>query len=112
MGDEKNFWGDEWNDLMATIDIGNPSSTDDWKVWLDQYNLEMDQFGPGQSNTLGTNNISLTGGGEEMLRIAEDGFYVRGVRVEADAKEAQAVYSAFKQWMSWAIMNGQLGNDK
>jgi hypothetical protein len=28
-----------------------------------------------------------------MLRVAQDGFYVRGVKVEADAKEAEAVRS-------------------
>jgi hypothetical protein len=35
-----------------------------------------------------------TGGtsSEEMIRIAADGFYVRGVRVPADEQEAQAVY--------------------
>jgi hypothetical protein len=41
----------------------------------------------------------------EMLRIAEDGFYVRGVKVEQDAKEAQTVYKAFHQWLTWATLN-------
>jgi hypothetical protein len=39
-----------------------------------------------------------------MIRIAPDGFYVRGVRVPADEKEAQAVYDAFKAWMAWASL--------
>lgn len=49
------------------------------------------------------NAISLMmAGNDEMLRIAEDGFYVRGQRVPADDKEAAAVYHAFKQWLAWA----------
>ena len=40
-----------------------------------------------------------TGG---MLKIAKDGFYVRGVKVAIDEQEAQTVYLAFKQWLTWA----------
>jgi hypothetical protein len=36
---------------------------------------------------------------QEMLKISKDGFYVRGVKVEQDEKEAEAVYKAFKRWM-------------
>ena len=57
---------------------------------------------------LDANNISLTGGGEEMLRIAEDGFYVRGVKVKQNKREAKAVYEAFKRWMTHAIMSGEI----
>jgi len=42
--------------------------------------------------------------------VAKDGFYVRGVKVEADAKEAKAVYEAFKSWMTYAILNGEINN--
>jgi hypothetical protein len=49
------------------------------------------------------NSISFHGhGNDEMLKITQDGFYVRGVRVPADEKEAQAVYEAFKAWLTWA----------
>lgn len=41
-------------------------------------------------------------GSDEMLRVAPDGFYVRGVRVPADEQEAETVYNAFKQWLVWA----------
>ena len=58
-------------------------------------------------DAISQNNIILNGGGEEMLRVAPDGFYVRGVRIEADEKEAIAVYEAFKKWMTWAIINGE-----
>jgi hypothetical protein len=30
--------------------------------------------------------------------------------VEADEKEAEAVYKAFKQWMTYAILNGEINN--
>lgn len=34
-----------------------------------------------------------------ILVINEDGFWVRGVKVEQDEKEAATVYRAFKQFM-------------
>ena len=45
-----------------------------------------------------------TGGinSEEMIRVDRDGFYVRGVRVPVDDREAETVYLAFKQWLAWA----------
>jgi hypothetical protein len=45
------------------------------------------------------NNIVFHAGQSEMLKITEDGFYVRGVKVEADEKEAAAVYKAFKEFL-------------
>lgn len=41
----------------------------------------------------------------EMLKVSEDGFWVRGVKVEQDDKEALTVYNAFKAWMMWAKLN-------
>jgi hypothetical protein len=52
-----------------------------------------------------TNTISCYAGGVEMLRVAEDGFYVRGEKVPADDKEALTVYNAFKQFLVWAELN-------
>lgn len=49
--------------------------------------------------------ISFKGGSDEMLRIAKDGFYVRGVRVNQDDKEAEIVYNTFHQWLTWASLN-------
>lgn len=46
-------------------------------------------------------------GGDEMIKIAKDGFYVRGKRVEQDDKEAEIVYNAFKQWLAWANLQQQ-----
>ena len=44
-------------------------------------------------------NITFYGGKSEMLKVTEDGFYVRGVKVPADDKEAAAVYKAFKEFL-------------
>lgn len=46
---------------------------------------------------------------EEMLRICPDGFYVRGVKVPVDDKEAETVYNSFQQWLVWAQLQGQNG---
>lgn len=45
------------------------------------------------------NNIIFHSGKTETLRVTEDGFYVRGVKVEADEHEAAAVYKAFKEFL-------------
>jgi hypothetical protein len=51
------------------------------------------------------NSIVLNGGGNvEMLRVAKDGFYVRGEKVPIDDKEAETVYNAFLQWMSYMAL--------
>jgi hypothetical protein len=51
------------------------------------------------------NSILLMAGvNTEMLKITRDGFWVRGVRVEQDDKEAAIVYNAFKEWMTWAAL--------
>jgi len=49
--------------------------------------------------------ISFRGGSEEMLRIARDGFYIRGKRVNQDDSEAEIVYNTFHQWLTWATLN-------
>lgn len=50
------------------------------------------------------NAITCMAGGEEMLKVGPDGFWVRGVKVDQDENEAQAVYEGFKAWMMWAQM--------
>jgi len=47
------------------------------------------------------NNITMINGGKEMLRVAEDGFYIRGEKVPVDDKEAATVYNAFKEFLVW-----------
>jgi hypothetical protein len=51
------------------------------------------------------NNIVCMAGGTEMLKIGPEGFWVRGVKVAQDEREAEAVYNAFKQWLVWSEMN-------
>ena len=43
----------------------------------------------------------------EMIRITPEGFYVRGVKVPADDKEAILVYNAFKEFILWNQMTRQ-----
>jgi hypothetical protein len=45
--------------------------------------------------------IVLSSADTEMLRIEKDGFYVRGVKVPVDDKEAIAVYNCFNEWLAW-----------
>ena len=57
-----------------------------------------------------TSNITLYAGGDgpnEMLRITPEGFYVRGVKLKQDEKEAALVYNAFREWMTWAALTRQ-----
>jgi predicted PolB exonuclease-like 3'-5' exonuclease len=97
MGEEHEMWKAWLEDFSNETDLGNitvTGSNDDTWIDFDQwYKKEQD------------NTITLKGGGEEMLRVAPDGFYVRGVRVEADAKEAKHVYEAFKQWLTWNTLS-------
>jgi hypothetical protein len=51
------------------------------------------------------NTIVLNAGKTEMLRIAEDGFYVRGTRLKQDDNEIKEVYNCFKEWLSWSTLN-------
>jgi len=51
------------------------------------------------------NDITMISGSTEMLKVSEDGFYVRGVRVEADDREAATVYNAFKEFLVWSRLS-------
>ncbi len=51
------------------------------------------------------NSLTMIAGGTEMLRVAQDGFYVRGKKIPVDDKEAETVYNAFKQFLVWAELN-------
>lgn len=51
------------------------------------------------------NNIVCMVGSTEMLKVGPDGFWVRGVKVPQDDKEAEAVYKGFKQFLVWAELN-------
>jgi len=46
-------------------------------------------------------NITFITNQNELLRIAEDGFYVRGKKLDIDEEEARSVYRAFKEFLIW-----------
>jgi hypothetical protein len=48
------------------------------------------------------NTITCMAGGEEMLRVGPDGFWVRGVKVPQDDNEAEIVYNAMKEFLTWS----------
>ena len=107
------IWMDQWKDDVNNISMDTSDiNTKEWDEWITQHTgeLDLDIDNYYSDSRLGANDINLTAGGEEMLRVAKDGFYVRGVKVEADAKEAKAVYEAFKSWMTYAILNGEINN--
>ena len=51
-----------------------------------------------------TAHVIMTTGETEMLKITKDSFYVRGVKVPQDEREAETVYNAFLQWMSYMAL--------
>jgi hypothetical protein len=92
MGDESNI--DIIRELYAQQN-GAPVDAIIYDEWAEAFytdkhiepNNVVFHSGPGKDN--------------EMLRVSPDGFYVRGVKVSTDAKEAEQVYTAFKQWLTW-----------
>ena len=85
---------------MSTNYINSKSKNTEWqgiKSWS-ECNVDYQFHTPETPNAISL----MMSGQDEMLRITEDGFYVRGVRVPADDKEAETVYNAFKQWLAWA----------
>jgi hypothetical protein len=47
----------------------------------------------------------LSSTSSEMLKITPDGFYVRGIKIQQDEREAEMVYKTFHQWLTWATLN-------
>ena len=70
------------------------AATEDWVV-MPEYKFQEPP----------TNTITCMTGTTEMLKIGPDGFWVRGVKVEQDDKEAETVYNAFKQFLVSAELN-------
>ena len=79
---------------------------------LDAYDSGLYNYDPGDPVTFRgsqpPNTITLRAGAEDMIRCSPEGFWVRGEKVEQDDKEAEHVYNAFKQWLVWAQLNGQV----
>jgi hypothetical protein len=83
-----------------TYSIKPTQSLADW--YKDNQNVEYEIRDPEPSA------ITLMTGGtnsDEMIRVTKDGFWVRGVKVEQDEREAETVYNAFKQFLVWAELN-------
>ena len=90
------------------------SANDHWQLaadWMqdnthdlpsDFYTIESK---PGHAKASQPNTIRCLAGGEEMLRVSPEGFWVRGVKVQQDVNEATTVYNAFKAWIAWAQLN-------
>ena len=51
------------------------------------------------------NNIVFHTGSAEMLRVTEDGFYVRGQKVPIDDSEGLAVYRAFRNFLAYHALS-------
>lgn len=49
-------------------------------------------------------NITFYTNENEMLRVAEDGFYVRGKKLNVDDNEAASVYKAFREFLIWSAL--------
>ena len=45
-------------------------------------------------------SFEFIGNGEHSVRIASDGFYVRGVKLEQDETEARRLFDAFTEYFS------------
>jgi len=74
-------------------------SNDDLIDWLEQVTDSVQTVNNKEHNHI------MSVGNSEMLKITEDGFYVRGVRVPADENEAKTVYEAFKSFLIWSQLN-------
>ena len=72
----------------------NDQNVDSWS----EHNVEYQFHTPEKPNAISL----MMAGQDEMLRITEHGFYVRGKKVPQDDREAETVYLAFKQWLAWA----------
>ena len=46
-------------------------------------------------------SIILQTGADEHLKITKTGFYVRGIPVSQDDREAEIVYNAFKEFLTY-----------
>ena len=54
------------------------------------------------------NTVTFYCGEDEMLRVSDKGCWVRGAKIEQDDQEAEYVYNAFKKWLTWQQLNGQI----
>ena len=89
---------DPYNDPTSDL------NTKQWDKYIKALNQKIEDSKYEKSmkfNDMESNDISMNAGSNEMLRVTKDGFYVRGVRVPVDEREALAVYESFKEWLAW-----------
>jgi len=95
MGDEKQWYWNEWDEW-------EDKTIQQYKYLIEKdLGVKYELWDEHKNNTV----IFNAGIDDEMLKIAPDGFYVRGVAVEQGPGEAEAVYKAFKEFMTWAIIS-------
>lgn len=85
---------DPWTQIVDSIDTINTANSVPLSINTDAIEAARNTitFCAGNSNT-------------EMLKVGKDGFWVRGIKVDQDDKEAEKVYNAFRAWMVWAELN-------
>ena len=47
------------------------------------------------------NCITFLAQNSELLKVCDDGFYVRGKKLEIDDDEAKSVYKALREFLVW-----------
>ena len=88
------------------IDMTYPNgSTGTFKMSSPNTILDQVGFYQVQGSDEYQNSVSFHGGGVEMLRLSDKGFYVRGVKLDLDDNEARIVYNSFKEWLTWQQLN-------
>ena len=90
---------------MAVSFKGNEMSLAEWARYCNDDIVATETLYKFHEPTKGATTFYT--GEDEMLRVAEDGFYVRGKKISQDDKEAETVYNAFKQWLAWANLQQQ-----
>lgn len=85
---------DPWAQIVNSIDTTNTANAGTLSIDTDAIEQARNTivFSAGSAST-------------EMLKVGKDGFWVRGVKVEQDDKEAEKVYNAFRQWIVWSELN-------
>jgi hypothetical protein len=66
---------------------------------MNDFKYAVEDSGLGVSGILSTSAV-FNAGNKEVLRIAPDGFYVRGVKLEQDETEARRLFDALMAFMS------------
>lgn len=73
---------------------------------MDEFMIKQVEQSDGVTHMIMKDTITFrSSSNSEMLKIAPDGFYVRGEKIPQDKYEAEMVYKTFHQWLTWATLN-------